>query len=119
MIDKYLKSNATIGSSIVEGAQQLGEHLTALVLDEERCSMLNKLIWSALQDLYAKMPEGVNPIELLMVADIIAGWGLRSIAKANACSEDVLQKSWALSLALRYELLPKPEMVRTNRDKPS
>lgn len=105
---KLFETDVTIGTDVVQGAYELRTVLAEVTQDEERKDMLVKLIWGTLQDLHRKMPEGITSAELLMVADIIGDWALKDLADANCIEESLLQQSWALALAMRYELLPTP-----------
>ena len=96
----------TISSHIIGTAHQLRGLLSASVEQSERCSMLSKLVFGALQDLDKKMPEGVSPIELMLAADIIASWAVSELAQSSRVDPQVMQQSWVYAQAMRCELLP-------------
>lgn len=120
----YLEANATIGSEVVDGAHQFQQLMHELVVDDVRLQMLSRLVWATLNDFAEKMPEGVNPIDLLMVADLISGWALEELAAASSIETEAMNKSWVLAMAIRTKLLPAPTRAQTaaakrRHDKPS
>lgn len=112
-MSSYLEAHALISSNIVNASTQLRNLVAELAEDESRTSMLSKLVWGALQGLADGMPDGINSIDMLLAADILAGWAVHELAKSSNMDESVMYKGWVLALAIRHELMAQPTLADT------